>query len=71
VFKRAGAAPVSMAGSETYGALEKGVIDAADNSAYANNDSNGMHKIAKLPIYPGTHSFPILQFTSPRSSPKS
>ncbi|WP_300443713.1 TRAP transporter substrate-binding protein [uncultured Mameliella sp.] len=63
VFKRAGAAPVSMAGSETYGALEKGVIDAADNSAYANNDANGMHKIAKYPIFPGIHSTPILQFT--------
>ncbi|MBX2855624.1 MAG: TRAP transporter substrate-binding protein [Rhodobacteraceae bacterium] len=63
VFKRAGAAPVSMSGSETYGALEKGVIDAADNSAYANNDSNGMHKIAKYPIFPGIHSTPILQFT--------
>ncbi|WP_417606246.1 TRAP transporter substrate-binding protein [Primorskyibacter flagellatus] len=63
VFKRAGAAPVSMSGSETYGALEKGVIDAADNSAYANNDSNGMHKIAKFPIFPGIHSTPILQFT--------
>ena len=63
VFKRAGAAPVSLPGSETYGALEKGVIDAADNSAYANNDANGMHKIAKFPIFPGIHSTPILQFT--------
>lgn len=63
VFKRAGAAPVSMSGSETYGALEKGVIDAADNSAYANNDANGMHKIAQYPIFPGIHSTPILQFT--------
>lgn len=63
VFKRAGAAPVSLPGSETYGALEKGVIDAADNSAYANNDSNGMHKVAKFPIFPGIHSTPILQFT--------
>lgn len=63
VFKRLGAAPVSMSGSETYGALEKGVIDAADNSAYANNDANGMHKIAKYPIFPGIHSTPILQFT--------
>ncbi|MBP0482674.1 TRAP transporter substrate-binding protein [Sagittula salina] len=63
VFKRVGAAPVSMSGSETYGALEKGVIDAADNSAYANNDANGMHKIAKYPIFPGIHSTPILQFT--------
>ncbi|MBJ3776293.1 TRAP transporter substrate-binding protein [Acuticoccus sp. 2012] len=63
VFKRAGAAPVALPGSETYGALERGVIDAADNSAYANNDANGMHKIAKFPIFPGIHSTPILQFT--------
>lgn len=63
VFKRVGAAPVSMAGSEIYGALEKGVIDAADNSAYANNDANGMHKVAKFPLFPGIHSTPILQFT--------
>ncbi len=63
VFKRAGATPVALPGSETYGALEKGVIDAADNSAYANNDANGMHKIAKFPLYPGIHSMPILQFT--------
>lgn len=63
VFKLAGAAPVSMPGSETYGALEKGVIDAADNSAYANNDASGMHKIAKFPIYPGIHSMPVIQFT--------
>ena len=63
VFKRAGAAPVSLPGSETYSALEKGVIDAADNSAYANNDANGMHKVAKFPLYPGIHSMPILQFT--------
>lgn len=67
VFKRAGAAPVSMSGSETYGALEKGVIDAADNSAYANNDANGMHKIAKFPIFPGIHSTPIMQFTISKS----
>ena len=63
VFKRAGAAPVSMSGSEVYSALEKGVIDAADNSAYANNDANGLHKVAKYPIFPGIHSTPILQFT--------
>lgn len=63
VFRRAGAAPVSLPASETYGALEKGVIDAADNSAYANNDANGMNKIAKFPIFPGIHSTPILQLT--------
>lgn len=63
VFKRAGAAPVSLPGSEVYTALEKGVIDAADNSSYANNDANGLHKVAKYPIYPGIHSMPVLQFT--------
>jgi TRAP-type C4-dicarboxylate transport system substrate-binding protein len=63
VFKRAGAAPVSLPGSEVYTALEKGVIDAADNSSYSNNDSNGLHKVAKYPIYPGIHSMPVLQFT--------
>jgi TRAP-type mannitol/chloroaromatic compound transport system substrate-binding protein len=67
VFKRAGAAPVSLPGSEVYTALEKGVIDAADNSAYANNDANGLHKIAKFPIFPGIHSTPILQFTVSQS----
>lgn len=63
VFRRAGAAPVSLPGSEIYTALDKGVIDAADNSAYANNDANGMHKVAKYPIYPGIHSMPVIQFT--------
>lgn len=63
VFKRAGAAPVSLPTSETYGALEKGVIDAADNSSFANDYANGMHKVAKFPLYPGIHSMPIFQFT--------
>jgi len=63
VFKRAGATPVSLPSSEVYTALEKGIIDAADNSTYSNNDANGMHKVAKFPLYPGIHSMPILQFT--------
>ena len=63
VFKRAGAAPVSLPFSEVYTSLEKGVVDAADASAYANNDASGMHSIAKYPIYPGIHSMAFIQFT--------
>jgi len=62
VFKRAGAAPVAIPFSEVYTSLEKGIVDAADASAYVNNDSLGMHKVAKYPIYPGIHSQAILQF---------
>ena len=62
VFKRVGAAPVSLPFSEVYTALEKGLIDAADASALVNNEAHGMHKIAKYPIYPGIHSMAVLQF---------
>ena len=43
-------------------AEEKGVVDAADASAYVNNDASGMHKVAKNPVYPGIHSMAVLQF---------
>lgn len=62
VFKRVGAAPVSLPFSEVYTALEKKVIDAADASAHVNNDAHGMYKVAKYPIYPGIHSMAVLQF---------
>ena len=62
VFKRAGATPVSLPFSEVYTSLEKGIVDAADASAYVNNASIGMHKIAHYPIYPGIHSQAVLQF---------
>lgn len=63
VFLRAGAAPVAIPFSEVYTSLEKGIVDAADASAYVNNDATGMHKIAKYPLYPGIHSMAVLQFT--------
>ena len=63
VFKAAGAAPVAMSLSDVFTSLEKGVIDAADASAYINNHTSGFHQIAKYPIYPGIHSMAVRQFT--------
>lgn len=63
VFKAAGAAPASIPFSDVFTSLEKGVIDAADASAYINNHKNGFHQIAKYPLYPGIHSMAIHQFT--------
>lgn len=63
VFKAAGATPLTMSPSEVYTALEKGVIDAADASAYVNNSSSGFHEIASYPLYPGIHSMAVRQFT--------
>ena len=62
VFRKAGASPTSLPFSEVYTALEKGVVDAADASAFVNNEAHGMHKIAKYPLYPGIHSMAVLQF---------
>ena len=38
------------------------MVDAADASAFVNNEASGMHKIAKYPLYPGIHSMAVLQF---------
>ena len=62
VFKRVGASPVAIPFSEVYTSLDKGIVDAADASAYVNNTASGMHKIAHYPIYPGIHSQAVLQF---------
>ena len=60
LFKRAGASSVPLPFSEVYNGLDKGIIDAADASSFSNNDSSGMHEIAKYPIYPGIHSQAVL-----------
>ncbi|WP_028579238.1 TRAP transporter substrate-binding protein [Desulfogranum japonicum] len=60
LFAKMGAAPVGLPGSEIYTALEKGVIDAADFSTFSNNQQQGVHAIAKYPIYPGIHSSPTV-----------
>ena len=51
-----------MSISDVFTSLEKGVIDAADASAYINNSTSGFHQVAKFPLYPGIHSMAIRQF---------
>lgn len=60
IFSKAGAAPVSLPGSEIFSALDKGVVDAADNTVFATNQSLGMNDIANFPLYPGFHSLPMI-----------
>ncbi len=63
VFAAAGASPVSIPFSEVYGALEKGIVDAADASAYVNNAATGLNDVAPYPLYPGIHSMPSMELT--------
>ncbi|MDV6317561.1 TRAP transporter substrate-binding protein [Chromohalobacter sp. HP20-39] len=60
VFDKAGATPVNLPGSEVYTSLEKGVIDAADYTVFATNQSQGLHEFANYPLYPGFHSLPMV-----------
>ncbi|GMV01800.1 MAG: TRAP transporter substrate-binding protein DctP [Burkholderiaceae bacterium] len=56
VFQRLGAAPVTMPMSEAYGALEKGVVDAADIGPLWWNHDLGVHQFAKYELQPSMHS---------------
>lgn len=61
VFAAAGAAPVNLPGSEVFTSLDKGVIDAADYTVFSTNQAQGMHDIARHPVYPGFHSMPLVE----------
>ncbi|MCB1742892.1 MAG: TRAP transporter substrate-binding protein DctP, partial [Gammaproteobacteria bacterium] len=63
VFKAVGASPTAIPFPETYTAVEKGIVDAADASSYSNNASLGFHKVAKYPLFPGIHSMAVINFT--------
>lgn len=61
VFAAAGAAPVNLPGSEVFTSLDKGVIDAADYTVFSTNQAQGMHEVARHPVYPGFHSMPLVE----------
>lgn len=63
VFAAAGAAPVNLPGSEVFTSLDKGVIEAADYSVFSTNQAQGLHDVAKHPVYPGFHSMPLVEIS--------
>lgn len=63
IFAKAGAAPVALPGSEIFTALDKGVVQAADNTVFATNQALGMNDIAHYPLYPGFHSLPLIDIS--------
>ncbi len=63
IFSKAGAAPVALPGSEIFSALDKGVVDAADNTVFATNQALGMNDVAPYPLYPGFHSLPLIDIS--------
>ncbi len=56
IFAALGAKPVVMDFSEVFTALETGIIDGADASYLAVNQSIGVYDIAKHTTFPGFHS---------------
>ncbi len=61
VFAAAGASPVALPSSEIFTSLDKGVVDAADYTVFSTNQAQGVHDIAKHPVYPGFHSMPLIE----------
>jgi TRAP-type C4-dicarboxylate transport system substrate-binding protein len=63
VFAAAGAAPVNLPSSEVFTSIDKGVIEAADNSVFSTNQAAGLHDVAPHPVYPGFHSMPLVEIS--------
>ena len=58
IFEKLGASPIVMDFTEIFTALETGIIDGADASGIANNQSMGLYDIVKHANFPGFHSMP-------------
>ncbi len=58
IFEKLGASPIVMDFTEVFTALETGIIEGADASILANNQSMGLYDIANHATYPGFHSMP-------------
>ncbi|MBW8637357.1 TRAP transporter substrate-binding protein [Hoeflea sp. WL0058] len=67
IFSKAGASPVALPGSEVFTSLDKGVVEAADYTVFATNQSQGMNDIAHYPLYPGFHSLPLIDISMTKS----
>ena len=63
IFSDIGVAPVNLPTSETYTAMERGVIDATDYSMISSNKQVGFYRFAKYALYPGFHSVPNVEFS--------
>lgn len=63
VMAHFGVAPVKLPFSEAFTALDKGTVDAADNSSISENARMGFHDNAKYALYPGIHSAPVLDLS--------
>jgi TRAP-type mannitol/chloroaromatic compound transport system substrate-binding protein len=53
LYRRMGATPITLAPGETYPALERGVVDAAEFLAPANDLALGLNRIAPYLAFPG------------------
>jgi TRAP-type mannitol/chloroaromatic compound transport system substrate-binding protein len=58
IFAEMGAKPIVMDFTEVFTALETGIIDGADYSGLANDESIGLFDLVKYATYPGFHSMP-------------
>lgn len=59
ILARFGVVAVNLPGTEVFGALDRGVIEAADWGTLGMNAQIGLHEKAKFALFPGIHSMPV------------